>query len=248
MIELQQKFAKLAGFVSEPPIIKVEIPDVQKVDVQNPTPKADPIIFPDIQKVHVENQPEPVKVIIPETQKSFITNVKEFAKIFEFPDFSSILKREIAKIEMPDIPMGEGDIPKKADPTRYVNVRLTNGKSFYNALKDAWVSAGLTGGKAGGSGNPALLGFNISGQTKITSTGVAVQLQSNKLLNGVILTALSTNSAPLVLGGASVSNTIDGTGNGFILEAGAGVSFAVTNTNTIYINGSIGDVVSFAGS
>lgn len=88
----------------------------------------------------------------------------------------------------------------------------------------------------------------LNGQAKIASTGVAIQLGSNVLLNGVIITALSTNAATIEIGGSGVTNTTDGTGNGYILAAGASVSFAVTNTNVLWINGTSGDIVSFAGS
>jgi len=88
----------------------------------------------------------------------------------------------------------------------------------------------------------------FAGQAKIAITGTAVQLGSNALSNGVILTAKSTNTAIIVVGGASVANTVDGTGNGYLLAAGASVSFAVSNSNALYINGTAGDIVSFAGS
>lgn len=86
----------------------------------------------------------------------------------------------------------------------------------------------------------------LNGQTKMT--GSAVQLGSNILLNGVIVTAKSTNAAPIVIGGSGVTATVDGTGNGYILEAGASVSWAVTNTNVLYAIGTSADVLSFAGS
>lgn len=87
-----------------------------------------------------------------------------------------------------------------------------------------------------------------TGQAKITVTSTAVQLSANTLTNGVIISAKSTNAASITIGGASVTNTVDGTGNGYILEAGASVSFAISNTNLLYINGTAGDIISFAGS
>lgn len=88
----------------------------------------------------------------------------------------------------------------------------------------------------------------LVGQAKIAVTGTAVQLASHSLTNGVIITAKSTNAAPITIGISTVTNTVDGTGSGYILEAGAAVSFAVSNTNDLYINGTAGDIVSFAGS
>lgn len=88
----------------------------------------------------------------------------------------------------------------------------------------------------------------LNGQAKIAITSTAVQLGSNTLINGVVLTAKSTNSASIVVGGSGVTNTTDGTGNGYILAAGASMSWAISNTNLLYINGTSGDIVSFAGS
>ena len=88
----------------------------------------------------------------------------------------------------------------------------------------------------------------ITGQATIAVTGTAVQLPSNRLTNGFIIPAKSTNSANITIGGSSVTNTVDGTGNGYILAAGASMSMAQHNTNLVYINGTSGDIVSFLGS
>lgn len=83
-------------------------------------------------------------------------------------------------------------------------------------------------------------------QYKLT-TG-AVQLASTVLVNGVIFTALSTNTGNIFLGSSGVTTTADGTGNGYILEPGASCSAAVTNTNLFYAIGTAGDVLSWIGS
>lgn len=91
----------------------------------------------------------------------------------------------------------------------------------------------------------------LVGQSKIAVTGTAVQLNggtSQTLSNGLIITAYSTNAAPISVGTSSVNNTAGGTGNGYLLAAGASVSFAIANTNDIWINGTAGDFVSWAGS
>ena len=95
---------------------------------------------------------------------------------------------------------------------------------------------------------PALSAAGVFGQAKVATTGTAVQLGSAALLNGVIICALSTNAAPIEIGTSSVNSTHDGTGNGYVLVPGAACSFAVTNTNVLYINGTGGDGVSFGGS
>lgn len=97
-------------------------------------------------------------------------------------------------------------------------------------------------------GGSALSATPKNGQAKIAVTATAVQLGSNTLLNGVIISAKSTNTASITIGGSGVTNTVDGTGNGLILAAGASMSWAVSNTNALWINGTAGDIVSYAGS
>ena len=97
-------------------------------------------------------------------------------------------------------------------------------------------------------GGSSLVAAPLNGQAKIAVTNTAVQLGSNALTNGVIVTAKSTNAASITVGGSSVTSTVDGTGNGYILAAGASASWAVSNTNALWINGTSGDIVSFAGS
>lgn len=91
----------------------------------------------------------------------------------------------------------------------------------------------------------------LVGQSKIATTGTAVQLNggtSQALTNGIIITAATGNAAVISIGGSGVNNTTGGTGNGYLLAAGASISFAITNTNDIYINGTAADYVSWAGS
>ncbi len=87
-----------------------------------------------------------------------------------------------------------------------------------------------------------------TGQAVIASTGTAVQLPSNAILNGVLIYAKSTNTSFIILGGSSVTNIVDGTGNGHLLDPGATTSAAVSNTDALYINGTAGDIVSFIGT
>lgn len=98
--------------------------------------------------------------------------------------------------------------------------------------------------------NPLVSG-GLVGQAKIAVTSTAVRLNggtSQPLTNGIIISAPSGNVAPILIGGSGVTNTADGTGNGYVLAPGASISFAVNNTNVLYINGSSGDYVSWAGS
>lgn len=86
------------------------------------------------------------------------------------------------------------------------------------------------------------------GQVKIASTGVAQQLPTIGLNNGVILSAKSTNAASIVVGGSTITNVTDGTGVGGILEKGQSISCAIFDLSTIYIIGTAGDILSYFGS
>lgn len=88
----------------------------------------------------------------------------------------------------------------------------------------------------------------FAGQLKITTTGTAVQLPSNALLNGVKLWAATTNTAKVFYGPAGVNNSDAGAGNGVGLVAGQASAEAVSNSNLLYINGTAGDYVYYSGN
>lgn len=94
----------------------------------------------------------------------------------------------------------------------------------------------------------ALTSTPVFGQIAIAQTGVAVPFPDNLLTNGLIITAKTTNAGDMCLGNSDVANTSDGTGNGYVLEAGNSISYAVRNSNILYVNGTAGDVLSYAGS
>jgi hypothetical protein len=87
-----------------------------------------------------------------------------------------------------------------------------------------------------------------SGQTKIATTGTAVQLGTGALVNGVVITANLSNSGPITIGPAGVNNTQNGTGNGYMLYPGASMSYAVSNLSPVYLNGTAGDFVTYTGN
>jgi hypothetical protein len=96
-----------------------------------------------------------------------------------------------------------------------------------------------------------LVNAPLVGQAKIAVTGTAVQLNAGTtqaLTNGLIISAPAGNVAPIAVGGSNVTNTANGSGNGYLIAPGASVSFAMANTNQIWINGTSGDYVSWAGS
>lgn len=84
-----------------------------------------------------------------------------------------------------------------------------------------------------------------TGQVKIATTGTAVQLNatSYSMQNGALVTAAPNNSANSTIGISSVTNTVDGTGNGNLIQSGATQPVGSgVNMNTIYVNGTTGDI------
>lgn len=88
----------------------------------------------------------------------------------------------------------------------------------------------------------------FTGQIKIATTGVAVALPAQALVNGVVIKAKSTNAANGFVGGLGVTTTDDGTGAGYRLMPGEAWSGAVLNASLIYINGAAGDVYYYTGN
>lgn len=120
-------------------------------------------------------------------------------------------------------------------------------KKLIQQLYDAFVSPiGTNGSYSGIRIVQANSTAPVTGQAKMT--GSAVQLSSGSLLNGVILTAKSTNTGNIMIGGSGVTNTQDGTGNGVILEPGSSISLAVTDVSVLYAIGTTNDVLSYVGS
>jgi hypothetical protein len=96
--------------------------------------------------------------------------------------------------------------------------------------------------------NAMTTGAPLTGQSKIAVTSTAVRLPDRRLVNGVIITAKSTNTTNILVGDFDVTTTQDGTGNGEILEPGASLSYAVDNLNRVWINGTAGAIISYSGS
>lgn len=94
-----------------------------------------------------------------------------------------------------------------------------------------------------------LITHATTGQVKIAITGTAVNLPNADLLNGIIVKAKSANNAACgLIGPASVTNAVDGTGNGYIICPGEASSFAVPNTKFLWVNGTAGDIFTFEGN
>ncbi len=93
----------------------------------------------------------------------------------------------------------------------------------------------------------------VTGQVKIATTGTAVALPNVALANGIVVKAKTSNAAqtsaaPGVVGPAGVSTVIDGTGPGYPLAPGEAASFACSNANLVFVNGTAGDVFFFEGN
>src|SRR5579875_936932 len=111
---------------------------------------------------------------------------------------------------------------------------------------DGSLNVDITGG-SGGGGSVGTATY-IS-QVKVATTGTAVPLASSSttLTQGVVVTANSSNVGTIFVGGSGVINTGGGTGNGYLLVAGASVSIPINNLNAVYINGTANDFVSYVG-
>lgn len=86
------------------------------------------------------------------------------------------------------------------------------------------------------------------GQLKIATSSTAVALPNKILKNGIVLKASSSNTSNLFVGASGVTTTDDGTGNGYKLEPGEAISFAILNSNTIYVNGTAGSILYYSGN
>jgi hypothetical protein len=84
------------------------------------------------------------------------------------------------------------------------------------------------------SGNVGTASASIN-VNQTTSNSTAVQFQSGSIAstNGILVQALSTNTASVFIGGSGVT-----TSNGFELQAGQAVPFTASNVNLLYVIGS----------
>jgi putative methionine-R-sulfoxide reductase with GAF domain len=88
----------------------------------------------------------------------------------------------------------------------------------------------------------------ITGQGKIATTGTAIQMPSKALKNGIVIKASPDNLSPLFIGASDVTTVNDGTGNGYKLDPGEAISYAIKNTNTIYVNGTAASIFYYSGN
>jgi hypothetical protein len=90
----------------------------------------------------------------------------------------------------------------------------------------------------------------LMGQVKIAVTGTAVPLSATSapLVGGSVQIRAKTgnNVAHGTVGDSTVTNTVDGTGNGYILEAGDIVVAIASDLADVYVNGTANDVFSYS--
>jgi hypothetical protein len=106
-----------------------------------------------------------------------------------------------------------------------------------------------------GANNIGTVNLNTSlvlytGQAKIATTGTAVYLtgSSTPIVNQVTVKSLAYNTSDVMVGLTGVTNTEDGTGNGFILSPGDSVDIPISNISYIFVNGAAGSIVSYLGN
>ena len=93
-------------------------------------------------------------------------------------------------------------------------------------------------------------GAPVVGQVVIAVTGTAVVLSAASVAlpaGTVLVSALEANNAAGgTVGGVAVTNIVNGAGNGFILEAGKSTVVNADDLADVYVNGTAGDIFSFA--
>lgn len=160
----------------------------------------------------------------------------------------------VTHVNFPD----QAIVPQKAvdlgDDTFAMAVSVQGSAAVTGALTDTELRAAdvpvtLDGEAVTLGGVDVPTGAPVVGQVVIAVTGTAVALSAASVpLPGgsVFLTALSTNTAVVTVGGSGVTNTVDGSGNGLILGAGGNAVVFADDLNKVCVNGTAGDIVSYS--
>lgn len=98
--------------------------------------------------------------------------------------------------------------------------------------------------------NDAVQSRVLTGQVIIASAAVQLTTFSQILQNGLIIKSKGTNNTiGGTIGLSTVTNVVDGTGNGMIIEPGSSTSIpSGVNINLFYVHGQTGDIFSYQGS
>ncbi len=87
----------------------------------------------------------------------------------------------------------------------------------------------------------------VTGQVPLTANNIA-QLPSVPLVNGIVIKAAATNTAPVLIGPSGVTTAMDGTGTGYPLQPGEACSFALANANGVYARSTAAGVIFYEGN
>lgn len=100
-----------------------------------------------------------------------------------------------------------------------------------------------------GNGNPVPVGSAllppVTGQKAVTATATALGTGAAK--NGFVVTSLPTNTATVFVGGATVNTTVGAGGTGYPLAPGQSIALA-SALSDIYVIGTVGNAVAYAGN
>lgn len=215
-----------------------KFPDVQKikgeVDIKFPavqkisgTVKAI-VNFPDLFKVEVTNFPKEKEIKIPDTVSLNLTKDQ------------SIIVKELFNTLRHAQGEGSGVDSQKANPSRYLNVRMTNGKQYVEAMHSINSNNGeiknllkeinnktSSGGSTTTDSTPT--GFG-SGQQLVDTAGTQEQLP-DVTCKSVTIKANIANTGNIYVGGSAVDSA-----TGFVLGAGETMSLDIDNLNRLYID------------
>ena len=116
-------------------------------------------------------------------------------------------------------------------------------------LRAADVPVTLDGETVSVDGIAVPTGAPLVGQKVIavTNTRLALAAVATPLpTSSVVVYALAGNAAAMTVGGSAVTNTVDGSGNGYILEAGQSVVVMADDLADVYVNGTAADIATFS--
>lgn len=90
--------------------------------------------------------------------------------------------------------------------------------------------------------------INTPVQVRIVATGTPVQFPAGDYLNGLVIKARATNAGDVVVGRAGVVVAVDGAGNGYPISKGEAISYALSQSSDLWLNGTAGDIVYVTGN
>lgn len=105
------------------------------------------------------------------------------------------------------------------------------------------LSSGRSGGVSMGGG-PSTNGLVYDGRKTVAVTNTAVRLATDKLCEEVFITALTTNTDVVVIGGPGVVHT-EATRTGRMMNPGDSIVLKIHNLKDVWVNGAADDGVAY---